>query len=224
MKDNMFGIQKVFNKQRFIEAEGVHAYLQGQVWIDDADGMPVADDGECRGKRGARYKVLDAWCSYLPVFRGADLNCKCVVQKGKKSTPAPRYRIVIECDGDTTTAEMQVNGRKVKQAQAKRNPADEFNWRIGAETAFVRLFEKKDAKQEERPFRVGDRVVCVKPTDGRKVAVGKHGRVILVRPDWDKEGHGVSVEFDENIGGHDCGGNGKWGYCWNCSKESLRHE
>lgn len=224
MKLDMFGVKRVFSKQRFIAVEGHSEYMRHRGWVDDADGATVTAYNHCRGKSGSMWAVVDEWCERVP--RDYDLNCKCVVQKGKKSTPAPRYRIVIECNGDTTTAEMQVNGRKVKQAQAKRNPADEFNWRIGAETAFARLFEKKTAptKQEERPFRVGDRVVCVKPTDYREVAVGKHGRVIRVRPECDKSGHGVSVEFDEYIDGHSCEGRGKWGYCWNCSKESLRHE
>lgn len=54
-----------------------------------------------------------------------------------------RYKIIIECDGDTTLARMLVNGHTVKRVAAKRNPADKFNWRIGAQTAFNRLWEKK---------------------------------------------------------------------------------
>ncbi len=38
---------------------------------------------------------------------------------------------------------MVVNGKEVKVAQAKRNPEDKFNLRIGAETAFGRLWEMK---------------------------------------------------------------------------------
>lgn len=52
-----------------------------------------------------------------------------------------RYRIVIESDGTTTTARMEIDGREVKTAQAKRNPNDKPNWRVGAETAFDRLWE-----------------------------------------------------------------------------------
>lgn len=135
----------------------------------------------------------------------------------------PRYKITIECDGTTTTARMEINGKEVKTAKAKRNPADKFDWRIGAETAFRRLFGKKE---EKKPgvFKVGDRVVCVEATDGNRYTVGKHGRVIRVRPEEGKHGHDVSVEFDKDVCGHSCGGNGKWGYCWNCGKETLRHE
>lgn len=53
----------------------------------------------------------------------------------------PRYRIVIESDGTTTTARMEIDGREVKTAQAKRNPNDKPNWRVGSETAFERLWE-----------------------------------------------------------------------------------
>lgn len=53
----------------------------------------------------------------------------------------PRYRIVIESDCTTTTARMEIDGREVKTAQAKRNPNDKPNWRVGAETAFDRLWE-----------------------------------------------------------------------------------
>ena len=58
--------------------------------------------------------------------------------------PSPaRYKITIECDGTTTTAKMEINGREVKTRQAKRNPADKFSWRVGAETAFARLWDEK---------------------------------------------------------------------------------
>lgn len=58
-----------------------------------------------------------------------------------------RYQILIESDGDTTTAKMIVNGKEVKSAKAKRNPDDKPNWRIGAEMAFGRLFGKKTGVQ-----------------------------------------------------------------------------
>lgn len=60
-----------------------------------------------------------------------------------------RYKIIIECDGDTTLARMMVNGHTVKRVAAKRNPADKFNWRIGAQTAFNRLWEKKKKPVKE---------------------------------------------------------------------------
>ena len=53
-----------------------------------------------------------------------------------------RYTILIECKDDRTVAYMFVDGEKVKDTVAKRNPADKFNFRIGAQTAFDRLWER----------------------------------------------------------------------------------
>lgn len=50
------------------------------------------------------------------------------------------YQILIDCDGTTTTATMTINGREIKTAIARRNPADKFNWRKGADLAFERLW------------------------------------------------------------------------------------
>lgn len=50
------------------------------------------------------------------------------------------YQILIDCDGTTTTATMTINGREIKTAIARRNPADKFDWKKGAELAFERLW------------------------------------------------------------------------------------
>lgn len=61
------------------------------------------------------------------------------------------YKIVITCkDGKTTRAQMIVNGRTVKGAEAHCNPADKFNIAAGVKLAVDRLFEKK--KKEDIPF------------------------------------------------------------------------
>ena len=134
-----------------------------------------------------------------------------------------RYEIKIFIDGDFTTAEMIVDGETVKTATAKRNPADKFNFKTGAELAFTRLFAKKTKEKDsesKRPLRVGDRVVCKAPTDGKLEIVGMHGRVITNR----KHPTCIGVEFDKFINGHDCCNAGKLGYCWNCEKETLARE
>jgi hypothetical protein len=74
------------------------------------------------------------------------VNCRCVCLTGKP-TKHPRYKIVIECAADSTFATMYVDDNVVKMESAKRNPADKFNWRIGAQTAFNRLWEKKKPKK-----------------------------------------------------------------------------
>lgn len=63
------------------------------------------------------------------------------------------YRIVIDCDGTTTTATMTINGREIKTAIARRNPADKFDWKKGAELAFGRLWgrPKREVKRHANP-------------------------------------------------------------------------
>lgn len=64
------------------------------------------------------------------------------------------YRIVIDCDGDTTRAIMTVDGKEIKGAVARRNPEDKFNWRKGAALAFERLWNsprKAERKAEKKP-------------------------------------------------------------------------
>ena len=62
----------------------------------------------------------------------------------------PSYQILIDCDGTTTTATMTINGREIKTAIARRNPADKFDWKKGAELAFERLWDSQ-RKAEKRP-------------------------------------------------------------------------
>lgn len=60
------------------------------------------------------------------------------------------YRIVIYCDGTTTTATMTINDREVKTAIARRNPEDKFDWKKGAALAFERLWNSQK-KAEKKP-------------------------------------------------------------------------
>lgn len=85
----------------------------------------------------------------------------------------PSYQILIDCDGTTTTATMTINGREVKTAIARRNPADKFDWRKGAELAFERLWnsqkkaEKKPEVREVKRFaRPGEYIKIVYVLDG----------------------------------------------------------
>lgn len=106
----------------------------------------------------------------------------------------PRYQIIIDCDGKTTTAKMLVDGKEVKTGVAKYNPADKFDFSIGAKVAFDRLWGKEPAKEPEpvKKFKVGDRVKCVRVPDGNKDVVGKCGVVKGEETDGD-----LLVEFDE---------------------------
>lgn len=162
---------KVFSKERFFNAN-VHncrsycLFESCRAWVDRADGKPVID-GICEGR-----SVLDEWMKdvYNPVEETGkilnthfpngfpepapqDTNCRCVCLTSKPPKH-PRYKIVIECAADATFATMYVDDELVKVTSANRNPADKFNWRIGAQTAFNRLWEKK-----KKPVKPVDKYV-----------------------------------------------------------------
>lgn len=109
----------------------------------------------------------------------------CPVEKtAKQHCPVPDYQIIITCWGDTTHADMFVNGHKVKETKAKRNPADKFNWRIGAQTAFNRLWEKKKkpvVREVKRQAKPGEWVKVVNATKDY-VNDYKNGDVLLIVP------------------------------------------
>lgn len=133
---------KVFSKEKFFEANvyNCERYCKDadvRKRIDLADGEPVID-GKWEG-----WIVDDSWTKDgFPEAAPQSVNCRCTVLK-EAPPKHPRYKIVIECNDDFTTARMFVDGYPVKGAVAKRNPADKFSWRIGAQTAFNRLWEKK---------------------------------------------------------------------------------
>lgn len=65
----------------------------------------------------------------------------------------PSYQILIDCDGTTTTATMTINGREIKTAIARRNPAGKFDWRKGAELAFERLWNSQRKAEKMQGVR-----------------------------------------------------------------------
>lgn len=88
----------------------------------------------------------------FPKIEPQTVNCRCTVLT-EKPAEHPKYEIIIKCTGDLTYAQMYVNDELVKTEFARRNPADKFNWRIGAQTAFNRLWEKKNQKPDVREVK-----------------------------------------------------------------------
>lgn len=169
-------------------------------WMDECDGAEMIEGGWMIAPDGCKYACNEKW----------------TVEKKPEIESA--YKIEITYDGEkVTTARMTVNGKVVKEATARRNPEDKFDFKKGASLAFDRLFERK------KEFKVGDRVVCVsKDDDNDKNVVGKHGVVINGRPYH--EGF-ISVQFEKKLhNGHSCGGVGKEGYCRWIHENSLKHE
>lgn len=131
-----------------------------------------------------------------------------------------KYRVIIDCDGDRTTAQLLVNGEEVKRTTAKRNPKDKFNLRTGMSTAFERLWQKKP-KAEKPPvtggvFKVGDRVATVFPST-YPCPVGMPGTVVDVKGGW------VGVRFDGYVAGHSLAGKCERGHGLWMYAAHLRH-
>lgn len=124
---------KVFSKKKYLECLKQHGlqHLPVANWPDQCDGKSKKD---CYP-----YTIADEW----------------MVDVKDYHKPQPKMHIVIDCDdGKTTTARLIVNGREVKKAVARHNPADKFDFRIGAQLAFERLFAKKQ-KPQKKPAASG---------------------------------------------------------------------
>ncbi len=82
--------------------------------------------------------------------------------------PVIGKKIVITTDGKTTLARLYEDEKVVKTAKAKCAPEDEFDFEIGAKTAFDRLF-----KANTKPIYYSGKVVCVKARSNAAYTVGK---------------------------------------------------
>lgn len=135
-----------------------------------------------------------------------------------EAVPSSPYRITIDCDGKTTTARMIINGKEIKSATARCNPADKFNFKVGATVAFNRLFSRDPKANDSDKFRIGDRVVCSYADDNHRIR-NAHGKILLCGI-----GPNCCVEFDNKIGGHNADGREEYGHCWFVSVSRLRRE
>lgn len=106
------------------------------------------------------------------------------------------YQILIDCDGTATTATMTINGREIKTAIARRNPADKFDWKKGAELAFERLWnsqrkaEKKPEVREVKRFaKPGEYIKIVYVCDGYEDCYHKGDIFLVTRShQWTRDG------------------------------------
>ena len=86
----------------------------------------------------------------------------------KQVPESTTYELHITCnDGKTTNAVYKENGKIVKREKAVCAPSDTFDFAIGAQEAFDRVFPKVDttqtaqAEKAESKFKAGDRVKIV---------------------------------------------------------------
>lgn len=126
-----------------------------------------------------------------------------------------RKPVIIYRNGQDVIALDKETGEK---AVAKCHPNDEFDFAIGAKTAFGRLYHSQDYipegnKAKCKPeFQVGDRVRFIKKDyEIRNVNIVNELGVIR---ETETGTSSVLVEFDNNIGGHSGGGKGKDNHCW----------
>lgn len=115
------------------------------------------------------------------------------------------YRIVIYCDGTTTTATMTINDREIKTAIARRNPADKFDWRKGAELAFERLWnsprkaEKMHGVREVKRFaKPGEYIKIVDAEDAFNENY-HNGDILLVMEYYEGERDGWVIAKGANM-------------------------
>ena len=112
------------------------------------------------------------------------------------------YRIVIDCDGDTTKATMTINGKETKGAVARRNPKDKFDWKKGAELAFCRLWgrptKKTKCEEVKRHAKPGEyiRIVNAENANGEKYC---NGDILLVTAYYDNTPDGWVIAKGSHI-------------------------
>lgn len=148
--------------------------------------IKVANNKEHKELMRECQKAEKTWMSGIPITEGDKRSCGglfvfedhgsglklCVGENTRIPNIAfadvlrngTKYQITIDCDGDTTTARMIVNGKEVKTGKSTRNPDDKFNWKMGAQLAFDRLWgEKHKAKVKEvkRHAKIGEYVKVV---------------------------------------------------------------
>lgn len=154
--------------------------LSRVTFVKDADGAEIID-GKITGKSGAEYPLQ----SNDGVLE---------VEEAENPTPGSvPYKIVITCDGKTTEAVMKVNGKTVRESFARRNPEDKFDFKIGAEYAFNRLFEKKT--EEKRKAKPGERIKIVRENCSH--GFYKNGDVLTVLHS-DKVGVAVKIKNEDD--------------------------
>lgn len=123
------------------------------------------------------------------------------------------YRIVIYCDGTTTTANMIINDRKIKTAFARRNPEDKFDWKKGAALVFERLWnsqkkaeKKPEVREVKRYANLGEYIKIV-DAESAYIENYHNGDILLVveyyqgqRDGWvQAEGANVVIGPDEYV-------------------------
>lgn len=184
----------------------------GRKWVNGDSYMSITnwdnyDYNTCYGFNDGTYcdKIYFLTCDYYTILEFSDFEWD---NKNTKRKPVIIYR-----NGQDVIALDKETGEK---AVAKCHPNDEFDFAIGAKTAFGRLYHSQDYipegnKAKCKPeFQVGDRVRFIKK-DYKIGNVNIVNELGIIR---EIGGSRVLVEFDNNIGGHSGNGKGKDNHFW----------
>ena len=115
------------------------------------------------------------------------------------ATDEPKHQITITSDGKTTTAVFTVDGREVKKGIAKCSPEDKFDFKVGAELAFERMWSKAEPK-EKRWYFSREKFLAKQP----ECKISEEVLEKLGIESWTHEIDGKEVTFGEDGEGY-CG-------------------
>jgi hypothetical protein len=169
---------KAGDKVKILDGSKINEYLGG--WVEPAMKKYV---GKTATVRSAHYAPWHGWYYYLEL-PGLCYGCKWDergLERARRTKDGADQKIVIYRSGRSVIAKDYSTG---KTAEAKCNPADEFDFHTGAKLALTRLVDPaggvKPCEAEGPKYYTG-KVVCVKAhypnmwTPGKVYAV-KDGR------------------------------------------------
>lgn len=130
-------------------------YGKGTVIEIDSIGSPLVEFDKSRDyfHRGDRKQGKDGYCCYTDMIK-----------------PLKSQTIVIYPKVRETIALLKEGKKVIKQATAKCNPSDTFDFNIGAKLAFNRLMGE-EVREVKRPAKVGE-WISVTSGDGHRNGVG----------------------------------------------------
>ena len=160
-------------------------FIKGKVYSVEDNGQIFDEDGG--GSCPNTAKSFEAW----------HRDCKWSRYAFELVT-SNTYELHITCnDGKTTNAVYKVNGKIEKRTEAVCAPSDTFDFAIGAQTAFDRVFPSAQSTQpiapqgEKAKYAVGDRVIA---TDNVKHFIKKPATILAI----DKSKTPFQVKFDKD--------------------------
>ena len=148
-------------------------FIKGKIYSVEENGQILDEykDGGCHNDTSS--------------FKAWHESCHWTDYAFEPVTEPDRYELHITCfDGKTTNAVYKVNGEIKERKQAKCSPNDTFDFAIGAQEAFDRVFPKAEPTQPAQPEKVeskyksGDRVKIIANYEWHRFPIGTIVRLI----------------------------------------------